>query len=86
MSGAQTPIGMSPKLLKVMERARAHPEEAFNSLAHLIDEPALARVFGRIRKDAAVGVDGITKGKYERDLESNLQNLHERLKSRQYRH
>jgi hypothetical protein len=31
------------------------------SLAHLIDEEALQRAYDSIRKDAAVGVDGITK-------------------------
>jgi RNA-directed DNA polymerase len=86
MSGAQTPTDMSPKLLKVMERARAHPEETFNSLAHLIDEVALARVFRRIRRDAAVGVDGVTKDHYEQDLEKNLRDLHDRLRSKRYRH
>ena len=51
---------MSPELLKVMERAR-NPQYVFLALAHLVDEAALARAFHRIRKDAAVGVDGITK-------------------------
>ena len=37
-------------------------------------------------KDAAVGVDGITKEQYGQDLEANLQDLHERLKTKRYRH
>jgi len=77
---------MSPKLLKVVERAKAHPEERFNSLAHLIDVPALERVYGRLRKEAAVGVDGTTKEQYGQELEESLQRLHEKLKSKQYRH
>jgi group II intron reverse transcriptase/maturase len=77
---------MSPGLLKVAERAKQHPGARFNSLAHLLDEEALGRAFHRIRRDAAVGVDGITKEQYEQDLEGNLQELHERLRSRQYRH
>jgi len=40
----------------------------------------------RIRKDAAVGVDGITKEQYGQRLEENLRGLHERLKSMRYRH
>lgn len=40
----------------------------------------------RIRKDAAVGVDGVTKEEYGRDLESNLADLHGRLRAERYRH
>jgi len=77
---------MSPGLLKVAERARRDPDARFNSLAHLVDEAALGRAFTRIRKDAAVGVDGITKEQYEQHLDENLRGLHERMKSMRYRH
>ena len=77
---------MSPGLLKVAERAKRDPDARFNSLAHLVDEAALGRAFTRIRKDAAVGVDGITKEEYGQQLEENLRGLHERLKSMRYRH
>ena len=39
-----------------------------------------------MRKDAAVGVDGVTKEQYGQDLERNLRDLHERLVSKRYRH
>ena len=77
---------MSPGLLKVAERAKRDPDARFNSLAHLVDEAALGRAFTRIRKDAAVGVDGITKEQYGQQLEESLRGLHERLKSMRYRH
>jgi group II intron reverse transcriptase/maturase len=77
---------MSPQLLKVAKRAQQQPDARFNSLAHLLAVDALGRAFHRIRKDAAVGVDGITKEQYEQQLESNLQRLHERLKAGRYRH
>lgn len=77
---------MSPGLLRVAERAKQHPDARFNSLAHLLDEVALGRAFHRVRKDAAVGVDGITKEQYGQDLGGNLRGLHERLKSKRYRH
>jgi group II intron reverse transcriptase/maturase len=86
MPNASTLEGMSPQLLEVVERARREPEGRFHSLAHLIDEPALARAYRRMRKDAAVGVDGVTKEQYGRDLEANLQDLHARMKSKRYRH
>jgi RNA-directed DNA polymerase len=77
---------MSPGLLKVRERAKRDPNARFNSLAHLVDQAALGRAFERIRKEAAVGVDGITKEEYGERLEENLRELHERLKAKRYRH
>jgi len=86
MSDALISGNMSPGLLKVVERAQREPEGRFHSLAHLIDVPALARSFHRLRKDAAVGVDGVTKEIYGEALDANLAGLHERLKSKRYRH
>jgi group II intron reverse transcriptase/maturase len=77
---------MSPELLKVVDRARKDPDARLYSLARLIDTDALRRAFVRIRKDAAAGVDGVTKEQYGQNLEQNLQGLHERLKSGRYRH
>lgn len=77
---------MSTGLLKVGERAKRDPDARFTALAHLLDEEALRRAYGRIRKGAAVGVDGITKEGYGQELEGSLRNLHDRLRSKQYRH
>jgi RNA-directed DNA polymerase len=86
MTEASISATMSPKRLKVVERARTEPGGRFHSLAHLIDVPALERAFRRARKDAAVGVDGVTKEAYGEDLGGNLADLHERMKSKRYRH
>ena len=86
MTNASTLGKMSPQLLKVVERAKQEPEGRFHSLAHLIDVPALERAYRRSRKDAAVGVDGVTKEQYGQDLERNLRDLHERMKAKRYRH
>ena len=77
---------MSLQGRKVVERARAEPEGRFHSLAHLLDVSALEAAYRSIRKDAAVGVDGVTKDQYGQDLERNLQDLYERLRSKRYRH
>ena len=58
----------------------------FHSLAHVLDVSALEAADRSIRKDAAVGVDGVTKDQYGQDLERNLQDLYERLRSKRYRH
>ncbi len=86
MSNASTLGSMSPGLQEVVERARREPEGRFHSLAHLLDVPALARAYRRQRKKAAVGVDGVTKEAYGKELEARLQNLHARLRSKRYRH
>ncbi len=86
MANASMLENMSPQLVKVVERAQQEPEGRFHSLAHLIDVPALEGAYHRMRKDAAVGVDGVTKEQYGRDLEQNLQDLHARMKAKRYRH
>lgn len=77
---------VSTGLAKVAERARRDPQEAIYSLAHLIDVEALGRSFDRLRKDAAVGVDGVTKDEYGKGLDTNLRDLHARMKAGRYRH
>jgi RNA-directed DNA polymerase len=86
MTDALTPEPMSPQLQKVAERARREPDGQFHSLAHLLDVPALARAYGRLRAGAAVGVDGVTKEDYGQTLLDNLQELHQRLRTQRYRH
>ena len=86
MSEAKTSERMSPGLQRVMERARRHPHDRQFALAYLIDVEALRRSYHRLRNQAAVGVDGVTKAAYGRDLEANLQDLHMRLKTMTYRH
>ena len=77
--------GMSPGLVRVTEAARRN-RGGLRSLAHHIDVAALGRAYKRLRRDAAVGVDGVTKEQYGENLEENLQALHQRLKEMRYRH
>ncbi len=86
MSATPMARSVSPALLKVMGRARSDRTTRFLSLAHLIDEGALERAYHRARKDAAVGVDGVTKEEYGQELKSNIRGLHQRLKTMLYRH
>jgi RNA-directed DNA polymerase len=77
--------GMSPGLVRVAQAARRNPGRLL-SLAHHLDVEALRRAFCRIRSNAAVGVDGVTKEAYGANLEENLQDLHNRLRTMRYRH
>ena len=58
---------------------------AFTSLNHHIDYQWLYQAYQLTRKDGATGVDGQTAEMYERQLESNLLNLLDRIKSGRYR-
>jgi retron-type reverse transcriptase len=86
MTDASTSLDMSTGLRKVAERAKREPAGRFHSLAHLIEEELLAGAFARLRNAAAVGVDGITKEQYGQELQGNLRDLHERLRTKRYRH
>jgi RNA-directed DNA polymerase len=86
MGDAPTPQTVLTKLLKVTERAKWDPRAQMRSIAHVIDGDLLKVAFDRIRKDAAVGVDGVTKEQYGVRLEGNLTALHGRMKGGQYRH
>ena len=77
---------MSLELLKVVDRARNDPNARLYALARLLDQDALKRAFRRIRKDAAEGVDGVTKEQYGQQLEQNIAALHQRMKAKRYRH
>jgi RNA-directed DNA polymerase len=85
VSDATTPDNTSTKLREVAARAR-DPKAQFYALAYLIDTATLRRSFQHLRANAAVGVDGVTKEQYGRNLEDNLTDLHYRLKEGRYRH
>ncbi len=86
MASPLRPTNMSPELRRVAERARDEPDGKFHSIAHLLNEEALKRAYGRLRGSAAVGVDGVTKEEYGRNLEGNPRELVGRMKRNQYRH
>jgi group II intron reverse transcriptase/maturase len=86
MDDATTSKNVSPGLLMVAKGAKEHPDVRMLALARHIDEAALERVYRRLRRDAAVGIDGITVEVYGEALGTNLQALRARMKAGQYRH
>jgi RNA-directed DNA polymerase len=85
MGETQSSQPVSTKLQKIAEQARINPEMVFTSLVHLMDVELLTEAFGRLRKSAAPGIDGVTAAEYAGDLEENLSNLHERLRTGKYK-
>jgi len=76
---------MSTKLNRIAELAKEDKGLKFFSIAHLLTQDALYEAFESLRKDASVGVDGVTYAAYEVHVWENIRKLHDRLKSGQYR-
>jgi RNA-directed DNA polymerase len=51
---------------------------------HVIDFEWMREAYMRSRKDGATGIDGVTAQDYEANLEANLRDLLERIKSGSY--
>jgi group II intron reverse transcriptase/maturase len=67
------------KLHRIAEKARKEPGFKFTSLYHLMNEELLRGCFKRLRKDAAAGIDKMTKDIYTENLDANLSDLIDRL-------
>jgi RNA-directed DNA polymerase len=63
------------KLDRIAERSRRDPKTVFNNLGHVIDRDMLRRCFHSLDGSKAVGIDGVTKDEYKKNLEGNLQEL-----------
>ena len=72
-------------LRAITEKANTDKHHRFGDLYRQLNRDVLRLSFFRLRKDAASGVDGVTFQEYERNLESNLADLEERLKRKAYR-
>ena len=72
------------KLHRIAEKARKEPGFKFTSLYHLMDEELLRECFKRLRKDAAAGIDEVTKEMYAENLDANLSDLINRLHKMAY--
>ena len=85
MEKARTFEKVSTRLVRIAKQARTAPELALTNLAHHVDVALLREAYRRTRKDGAAGVDGQTADGYASDLEANLLDLWERLRSGRYR-
>jgi len=70
---------METKLRRIAEKARKDPYFKFTSLYHLMNEELLRECFKRLRKNAAAGIDEMTKDIYAENLDANLTGLTDRL-------
>ena len=76
---------MIQALARVRQAARQRKKERFTALLHHINTASLREAFYALKRDAAPGVDGLTWGDYEADLERRLADLHDRVHRGAYR-
>ena len=76
---------METKLARISQLSKENPQMVFTSLGHLINKEMLRDSHIQMDGDKAVGIDGVTKDEYGKNLEANLELLVERLKKKSYR-
>ena len=76
---------METKLARISQMSAENPDLVFTSLYHLINCEMLRDCHNIMDGTKSVGVDGITKEEYEKNLEDNLKDLQERLKRKAYK-
>ncbi|WP_049895752.1 hypothetical protein [Oribacterium sp. NK2B42] len=63
---------METKLARIAELSAQNPKMVFTSIGHLIDVNFLRDFHMMMDGEKAVGIDGITKEDYGRNLDANL--------------
>lgn len=79
------PANLSTKRQRIAELARSKPGTALFLLHHVIDLEWMQEAYELTRQDGASGIDGVTAADYEVNLEANLLDLLERIKSGRYK-
>ena len=72
-------------LERISQLVNEHPDRKLQTLMHLVNTETLREVHDRQDKNKAYGVDKVTKGEYEEDLEKNLTKLVSDMKQFSYR-
>lgn len=73
------------KLKRVAELSKLDPKKEFTCLMHYFNFESLLDCFQQLDKNKAVGIDGVSKADYEKDLVNNLQRLIREMKDMAYR-
>ena len=72
------------KLARVEVKSRREPELVFSNLGHIIDLDLLRECYRSLDGSKAVGIDGVTKILYGKNLEANLTDLLHRIRMGTY--
>ena len=76
---------METKLARISQLSKENPDMVFTSIGHLINKELLMECHKSMDGKKAVGIDGVTKEDYSRNLEKNLDKLVGRLKQKSYK-
>lgn len=76
---------MATKLERIAQLSSENPDMVFTSVGHLINKEMLKDCHEKMDGDKAVGIDGITKEEYGRNLDENLDTLVASLKQKSYK-
>lgn len=75
---------MITKLERIAKIAKERPKEKFTSLMHLINEESLIECHNELKGNRAVGVDGVSKDNYGKNINANIRRLVEQMKAFKY--
>ncbi|MCK4244155.1 MAG: group II intron reverse transcriptase/maturase [Candidatus Omnitrophica bacterium] len=84
-TGHRTGTKTVTKLSLITSRAKRNPKERFISLMHLLNEDFLEECFYCLKRNKAVGVDGVKVEEYGANLRENIEDLVKRMRSWSYR-
>ena len=76
---------METKLARISQLSKENPDMVFTSIGHLLNKKLLKSCHEKMDGKKAVGIDGVTKEEYGKNLEQNLTELVERLKNKSYK-
>lgn len=75
---------MHTKLNRIKQRSQQSRGTVFNNIGHLINLDALRQCHHSLDGTKAVGIDGMSKEKYEQNLEGNLNQLLMKIRKGSY--
>jgi RNA-directed DNA polymerase len=86
-STSRTPsrTSVTQALDRIRQTAKEKKKEKFTALLHHIDPELLEAQFFALKRNAAMGADGVTWRDYEQNLKANLEDLHARVHRGAYR-
>jgi RNA-directed DNA polymerase len=76
----QRRVSVSQALERIRKVAKERKKEKFTALYHHINIDLLEGAFYELKADAAPGVDRLTWKDYEANLESNIEDLYDRVR------
>ncbi|WP_010249040.1 reverse transcriptase family protein [Acetivibrio cellulolyticus] len=76
---------MQTSLLGIAQKAKQNKKYKFGNLYELIDKYALLQAWRQINKGAASGVDRERAKEFKKNIETNLEEMLEELKTKKYK-